>query len=52
MLASLAPKINYLNSLKIKEIFIDIATQIKEGQDVNAKNDWERISEVLLTPLM
>jgi len=50
MLVSLAPKINYLESLRIKEIFEDIATQLKEGRDWHLEKYWNQISDILVTP--
>lgn len=50
MLVSIAPKINYLESLRIKEIFEDIATQLKEGRDWHLEKYWNQISDILATP--
>lgn len=47
MLGLVAPKINYFESLKIKEIFIEISFKIKEKEDWNIKRYWERLSMVL-----
>lgn len=47
MLGLVAPKINYFESLKIKEIFVEISTKIKEKEDWNIKNYWEQLSRIL-----
>jgi len=52
MLVSIAPKINYLNSLRIKETFTDIASHIKAGGEWDIKKYWEEISDILVTPLI
>ena len=47
MLTTLAPKISYLNSLQIEEIFQAIGSQIKQSQNWNLKSSWENICEIL-----
>lgn len=49
MLVTIAPKINYLESLRIMEISSDIAIEIKEGREWDVKVFWERVSEILMT---
>ncbi len=49
MLVTLAPKINYLESLRILEILKEVAGQIKEGKHLEIQPYWNRVSEVLLT---
>jgi CheY-like chemotaxis protein len=47
MLVALAPKINYLMSLRLKEILDDISRLIKTDQDWEIPAYWEKISEIL-----
>ncbi len=47
MLTTLAPKISYLNSLQIGEIFQTIGSRIKQSQNWNLKSSWENICEIL-----
>ncbi len=50
MLGVIAPKINYFESLKIREVLRDISSRIK-GKKSWALNDfWELISKILLVP--
>jgi len=49
MLALIAPKINYFESLKIKKIFRDIALEIKQKRIWDIKNYFEQINEILST---
>ena len=49
MLVTLAPKINYLESLRIMEILKEVATLIKEGKHLEIQLYWKRVSEVLMT---
>ena len=44
MLCYIAPKINILESLRIKEIFETIATQIKENKDWKISEKWKKIA--------
>ena len=50
MLVTLAPKINYLESLRIKEILKEIGSHIKEGSDWDIEKYWQRILDILTTP--
>ncbi|MHA1300333.1 MAG: response regulator [Candidatus Helarchaeota archaeon] len=50
MLSVIAPKINYFESLKIREIFREITPKIKNNQDWDIKSYWEKISDILSTP--
>ena len=52
MVGVLAPKINYFESLRIKEIFKAIAQKISEGSAWDMTNHWEKVSRVLSTPLI
>ncbi len=52
MIAVIAPKINYFESLKIKDLFKEISIQIKERKSYNLRNFWERVSNVLLSPAL
>ncbi len=50
MLALIAPRINYLESLRINEIFEEIPRHIEKKSDWDLKNYWLSITEVLNTP--
>jgi hypothetical protein len=52
MLVILAPKINYFNSLRIKEECMEIADQLKVGEEWNIKKSWEKITEILSSPII
>jgi len=49
MLGLVAPKINYFDSLKIKEIFKDLSSKIKDQKDWNIENYWEKLSTILIS---
>jgi CheY-like chemotaxis protein len=49
MLGLVAPKINYFDSLKIKEVFKEISSKIKDQKDWNIKNYWEKLSTILIS---
>ena len=49
MLGYLAAKINYLESIRIKEILEDLANKIKDNDDWITKYYWKRITEILLS---
>ncbi|MBY8986404.1 MAG: response regulator, partial [Candidatus Lokiarchaeota archaeon] len=49
MLGLVAPKINYFDSLKIKEVFKEISSKIKEKKDWDIKVYWEKVSEILIS---
>jgi hypothetical protein len=46
MLAVIAPCINYLSSLKIKKVFEELTSVIKEKRAINFSKYQERISSV------
>lgn len=50
MLSVLAPKINYLESLQINEIFQEVSPQIKVKMDWNLEDTWEKVANLLVTP--
>lgn len=50
MLSVLAPKINYLESLQIHEIFQEISTKIKAKKEWNIEDTWDTIANLLVTP--
>ncbi len=50
MLSLIAPEINYLESLRIKEIFKEISENLKNFLDWNIETYWETILEILTTP--
>ncbi|MFX0092584.1 MAG: response regulator [Candidatus Hodarchaeota archaeon] len=52
MLVVIAPKINYLESLEIKEQFNSIALSIKKASKWDIQSYWEQISEILSKPLV
>ncbi len=47
MLATVAPQINYFESLRIKEIFIEIGNHLKAKTDWNITDYWLKILEIL-----
>ncbi len=47
MIGLVAPKINYFESLQIKEIFIEISSKIKRKEDWNIEKYWEKVSSIL-----
>ena len=49
MLGLVASKINYFDSLKIKEIFVDISSKIKQKEEWDIKQYWEELSTGLST---
>lgn len=50
MLSLIAPEINYLESLRIKEIFKEISENLKSKINWNIEIYWEKILEILTTP--
>jgi hypothetical protein len=52
MLAVITPQINYFDSLKIKKVLIELSSRIKEGDPWEIEEYWERISEILVKPLL
>ncbi|KKL25881.1 hypothetical protein LCGC14_2400890, partial [marine sediment metagenome] len=48
MLGLVAPKINYFESLKIKEVFTEISAKIKEKKDWDVKRYWDQLSTILV----
>jgi len=49
MIGLVAPKINYFDSLKIKEIFNEISSKIKGQKDWDIENYWEKLSTILVS---
>ncbi|MHA1688876.1 MAG: response regulator [Promethearchaeota archaeon] len=47
MLALLVPKINYLESLRVKKLFIDISEEIKNKNQWNIEETWNEIIKIL-----
>ena len=47
MLAAIAPKLNYLESLKIKEIFKEISTSVKKAKEWDIDEYWKKTVEIL-----
>ena len=52
MLALLAPKINYFESLKIREIFLSITEKIKRIREYNIAEFYEKLLDTLSTSLL
>ena len=52
MLAVIAPRINYFDSLKIKGILKDLTLSLKKRKDWNPEKYWNKISQVLSTPVV
>lgn len=52
MLAVIAPKINYFETLKIKKIYEKISDKIKEYKNWDIKKYWEDILNILSEPLV
>ena len=52
MLAVLAPKIYYLESLRVEDIFKRIATRISEDNKWDIEKSWSKISRILSSPLI
>jgi CheY-like chemotaxis protein len=50
MLGLISPKINYFESLKIKEIFNEISSQIKNRKDWKIADYWKKLYNILATP--
>lgn len=49
MLTVLAPKISYLESMRINEVFNQISLLIKNSQDWNVESSWKKVSNILTT---
>jgi len=52
MLGVISSKINYFQSLKIKELMREISTKIKSKAAWDLKIYWEKIAKLLLTPII
>ncbi|NVM53986.1 MAG: response regulator [Candidatus Helarchaeota archaeon] len=52
MLGVIAPRINYFESLRIKEVFQEVTSKIKQELDWEIRSYWEKISEILSTPVV
>jgi DNA-binding response OmpR family regulator len=52
MLGVIAPKINYFNTFKIRELFNNLSKQVKNKENLAIKEYWEKISDILLTPVL
>ena len=51
MIGVIAPKLNYFESFEIKEIFKKISLKLKKKEKWDIKNYWEKVSNVLTTPI-
>ncbi|HDZ19085.1 hypothetical protein LCGC14_0754890 [marine sediment metagenome] len=49
MLSLIAPRINYFDSLKIKETFVEISSKIKQKEEWDVEYYWEKLSSGLLS---
>lgn len=47
MIGVIAPKINYFESLKIKELFEKVSLNLKAKKDWDIENCWKSITEIL-----
>ena len=52
MLAVVAQKINFFNSLHINVVFYELAQKIKQKEPWDIKEYWEKISKILTTPVL
>ena len=52
MVGVIAPRINYFESLRIKEVLSEITPLIKRGKEWNPEKYWNKISKILSTPLV
>ncbi len=50
MLGLIAPNINYLESLRIKKLFEEISEFVKNKNDWDIKQYWEKSIEILSSP--
>ena len=50
MLGTIAPKISYFESLRIKETLEEIGSHIIEGKNWDIEKYWQRMLEILKTP--
>ncbi len=51
MIDLVAPKIDYFDSLKIKEILEEISSKIKDQKEWNVENYWEKLLAILISHL-
>ena len=51
MIGVIAPKLNYFESFEIREIFKKISLKLKKKEKWDIKNYWEKVSNVLTTPI-
>lgn len=52
MLGVIAPKINFFESLQIRDVLKSISHEIKSKKQWNIKTYWEKITKILTTPPM
>lgn len=52
MLGVIAPKINYFKSLELKQILGQLSNQIKRKEDWDIKKNWEKVVNILLSPII
>lgn len=51
MIALIAPKISYLETMQLKEVFRKLSTVIKRNEEPDLKIYWNAISEILSKPI-
>jgi hypothetical protein len=49
MIAALAPQIKYFDSLKIKKLFEQIYSSMKQGKHINLEDYWNKLPNILTT---
>ncbi len=50
MFSLIAPRITYFQSLKIKQIFVEMSSRYKEKREWDAKLFWNRFTDILTNP--
>ena len=51
MIGVIVPKINYFESLQIKEVFLEVSSLIKQKEDWNIGEYWEKVLSILSGPV-
>ncbi len=52
MLGVISHKINYFESLRIREVFQEITPKIKARENWEVQSSWSKISKILMTPVL
>ena len=50
MIALIAPKINYLDTGRIKTIFMKMVEMIKKGKRINLQEYWTMVTDIFSNP--